>query len=120
MRTIMVIDDAHSELELISSYLREGGYRVIGISSAKDALSRVEQQRPDVVVTDIVMPGMSGFDLCRDLKGNPNTSSIPIVACTSKKQELDRLWGMKQGVAVYITKPCTERQLLQAVKSVLN
>lgn len=116
----MVVDDAHSELELISSYLREGGYYVIGILNAKDALNRMKEQRPDAVVTDIVMPGMSGFDLCRDLKGDPHTSSIPIVACTSKNQELDRLWGMKQGVDVYVTKPCTQRQLLRAVNSVLN
>jgi twitching motility two-component system response regulator PilH len=107
-----VVEDAISEQELIGLY--EAGYNVINASSGKDALSKVESQKPDVVV----MPGMNGFELCRSLKKNPDTQKLPVIACTSKNQELDRLWGMKQGVDIYVAKPFTREDILMAVRSV--
>ena len=118
MITVLVVEDAISEQELIGLYLKEAGYNVINASSGKDALSKVESQKPDVVVTDVVMPGMNGFELCRSLKKNPDTQKLPVIACTSKNQELDRLWGMKQGVDIYVTKPFTREDILRAVRSV--
>jgi len=116
--TVLVVEDTISEQELIGLYLKEAGYNVINASSGKDALSKVESQKPDVVVTDVVMPGMNGFELCRSLKKNPDTQKLPVIACTSKNQELDRLWGMKQGVDIYVTKPFTREDILRAVRSV--
>jgi two-component system, chemotaxis family, response regulator PixH len=118
MGTILLVEDTPSEMELISHYLRESGYVVIGAQTAKEALSKAVEQRPDAVVTDVVMPGMSGFELCRSLKKNPATEKVPIVICSSKNLEIDRLWGMKQGADAYITKPFTREQLVRAVKSV--
>lgn len=118
MGTILIVDDNLSELELISHYLREGGYTVINAVGAKEALSKVLEQKPDVVVTDVVMPGMSGFELCRRLKTHPATEKVPIVICSSKDQEIDRLWGMKQGADAYLTKPFTREQILRAIKAV--
>lgn len=120
MSTILVVDDTPSEMMLLSEYLRTGGYTVISATSAQEALDKAIQQKPDVIVTDVVMPGMSGFELCRSLKRNPATDKLPIVVCTSKNQEIDRLWGMKQGVDVYLTKPVTREQLIRAVKSVAD
>ncbi len=120
MSTILVVDDTPSEMLLLSDYLRTGGHNVICASTAQEALDKAIQQKPDVIVTDVVMPGMSGFELCRSLKRNPATEKLPIVVCTSKNQEIDRLWGMKQGVDVYMTKPITREQLLRAVKSVVD
>ena len=120
MSTILVVDDTLSELELISHYLRESGYLVINATDAKEALNKAIEQKPDAIVTDVVMPGMSGFELCRSLKGNPATKGLPIVVCSSKNQEIDRLWGMKQGADVYVTKPFTQEQLVRAVKSVVG
>lgn len=120
MSTILVIDDMISELELMSRYLRDSGYTVINATDAKEALSKIDQFRPDAIVTDVVMPGMSGLELCRAIKGNPATQKLPIIACTTKNQEIDRLWGMKQGINVYVTKPCTQEQLVKAVKSVVG
>ncbi len=118
MATILIVEDTLSELELINHYLRESGYNVINAVSAKEALNKAIEQRPDIIITDVVMPGMSGFELCRSLKRTPATEKVPIIICTSKNQEIDRLWGMKQGADAYLTKPFTKEQLIRAVKSV--
>ena len=118
MGTILIVDDNLSELELISHYLREGGYTVINAVGAKEALNKILEQKPDVIITDVVMPGMSGFELCRRLKTHPDTEKVPIVICSSKDQEIDRLWGMKQGADAYLTKPFTREQILRAIKAV--
>lgn len=118
MGTILIVEDTLSEMELMSHYLRESGYSVINAVSAREALNIAVEKRPDVIVTDIVMPGMSGFELCRNLKKHPATERVPVIICTSKNQEIDRLWGMKQGADAYITKPFTREQLVRAIKSV--
>ena len=116
--TILIVEDNLSEMELISHYLREGGYTVINAVGAKEALNKVSEQKPDVIITDVVMPGMSGFELCRRLKTHPETQKVPVVICSSKDQEIDRLWGMKQGADAYLTKPFTREQILRAIKAV--
>lgn len=119
MRTVLVVDDGPAELELMCRYLRDGGFTVISTTDAKDALEKAESQKPDVIVTDVVMPGMSGFELCRSLKKNEATQQLPVVICTSKNQDLDKLWGKKQGADAYITKPFTREDLIHAVQSVV-
>lgn len=118
-KTILIVEDTVSEMELMSHYLREGGYGVISAVSAQEALEKAVNLKPDVIVTDVVMPGMSGFELCRSLRKQAATASVPIIICTSKNQEIDRLWGMKQGADMYITKPFTREQLLHAVRSMM-
>lgn len=117
MGTVLIVEDTPSEMELISHYLREGGYMVISALTGKEAINKAIEQRPDVILTDVVMPGMSGFELCRSLKRNPVTEKVPVVICSSKNLEIDRLWGMKQGADAYITKPFTKEQLIRVVKS---
>lgn len=119
MSTVLVVEDIPSEMALITSFLKEGGYTVISAADAKEALEKIAQYKPDVVVTDVVMPGMSGFELCRSLKKNPETEKLPVIVCTSKNQELDRLWAMKQGADAYVTKPFNRDDLLRAVRSVV-
>jgi twitching motility two-component system response regulator PilH len=116
--TILVVEDTPSEMELMTLYLRESGYKVLTATNGKEALEKVSQEKPDVVITDVVMPDMNGFELCRSLKKNPDTKNVPVIACTSKNQELDRLWGMKQGVDIYLTKPYTKEEIIRAVRSV--
>jgi twitching motility two-component system response regulator PilH len=116
--TILIVEDSPSELELMSHYLNESGYNVIKASGAKEALEKAVSEEPDIIVTDVVMPGMSGFELCRSLKRNPVTQKVPIVICSSKNQEIDRLWAMRQGADAYVTKPYTREQLLRAIISV--
>lgn len=116
--TILIVEDTLSEMELLSHYLRESGYLVIHAATAQEGLEKAIEQKPDVIVTDVVMPGMSGFELCRKLKKHSVTEKVPIVICTSKSQEIDRLWGLRQGADAYITKPFTREQLVRAIKSV--
>jgi twitching motility two-component system response regulator PilH len=118
MGKILIVEDTPSEMELISYYLQESGYSVISADSAKSGMSQAIEQKPDVIITDVVMPGMSGFELCRSLRKHPVTEKMPIIICTSKAQEIDRLWGMKQGADAYLIKPFTREQLLRAVKAV--
>ncbi|MBW4604413.1 MAG: response regulator [Calothrix sp. FI2-JRJ7] len=117
LSTILIVEDSPSELELMSHYLKESGYEVIQATGAKEALEKVLTEKPDLIVTDVVMPGMSGFELCRALKRNPNTENVPIVVCSSKNQEIDRLWAMRQGADTYLTKPYTRNELLLAIES---
>lgn len=118
MTTILIVEDNFAERELICHYLRESGYSVITAIDAKDGLNLACEKKPDVIVTDVVMPGMSGFELCRKLKQTPETEKIPIIICSSKNQEIDRLWGMKQGANAYLTKPFQREDLVRALKSV--
>jgi twitching motility two-component system response regulator PilH len=118
IKTVLVVEDTPSEMELLTYYLRESGYSVIGAVTAKEALNKAIEQKPDVIVTDVVMPGMSGFELCRSLKRHPETQQVPVIICSSKGQDIDRLWGMRQGADMYITKPFTKEQLIRAVKAV--
>ncbi|MBD2386857.1 response regulator transcription factor [Cylindrospermum sp. FACHB-282] len=117
--TILIVEDSPSEMELMSHYLNEGGYHVIKATGAKEALEKALLEKPDVIITDVVMPGMSGFELCRSLKKNSITKKVPIVICSCKNQAIDRLWAMRQGADAYITKPYTREQLLGAIKSVV-
>ncbi|MDX2255348.1 MAG: response regulator [Pseudanabaenaceae cyanobacterium bins.39] len=121
MTTVLVVEDTASEQQLIIQYLVEGGFSIISANNGQEALQKIADnlQKTDVVVTDLVMPGMSGLELCRSLKKNELTKHIPIIACTSKNLELDRLWGMKQGIDVYVTKPFSREDILRAVRSVI-
>ncbi|WP_017656130.1 response regulator transcription factor [Fortiea contorta] len=120
MSTVLVVEDTPSQLELINNFLLENGHKVIKAYDAKDGLDKAVAQPPDVIITDVVMPGMSGFEFCRQLKKNPLTEKVPIIICSSKNQEIDRIWGMKQGADAYITKPFTKQELLRALQSVVD
>lgn len=120
MTDILVVDDLHSEAELMKSYLENGGYAVTSVYSGAEALEKLSEELPKVIIADLVMPEMSGLELCRKLKKNPETSEIPIIACTTKDRQVDQKWAQKQGIAAYLVKPCTQEQMLDAVKSVIN
>ena len=119
MKTVLVIDDIQAELQLMTDYLQTGGYSVIPFSNGLEAIEEAAKQKPDAIVTDLVMPDISGLELCRKLKKNTETADIPIIACTTKDRKIDQSWAKKQGVAVYLVKPCTKEQLVEAVNSVL-
>ncbi|MBW4499468.1 MAG: response regulator [Scytonema hyalinum WJT4-NPBG1] len=118
LEKILIVDDSLSQLDLMCHYLRDSVYRIIKVTSAQQALKIALQEELDLIITDVVMPEMSGFELCRFLKKNPATQKVPIVICSSKNQKVDRLWGMKQGAVAYVSKPFTREELLGAIESV--
>ncbi|MEM8807433.1 MAG: response regulator [Cyanobacteria bacterium P01_G01_bin.38] len=115
-KKVLVIDDVKSELQLISHYLEQAGYAVTTAGNGLEALEKVKTDRPDAIVTDLVMPELTGLELCRQLKKDPGTADIPIIACTTKGRKMDQSWAKKQGVVSYIVKPCTAEQLADAVR----
>ncbi len=117
---ILVVDDLQSELDLISHYLTEEGYTVVTAVNGAEALEKVQQNKPDAIVTDWMMPKMGGLDLTRKLRKNPETAGIPVVACTAKNRDVDRMWATKQGVEAYVTKPCTQQDLVSALRAVMK
>jgi twitching motility two-component system response regulator PilH len=120
MTTILVVDDLKSELDLITEYLTSSGYKVIKAINGKEALYKISEQKPDAIVTDWMMPEMGGLDLCRQLKKNADTATIPVIACTAKHRDVDRMWATKQGVKGYIVKPCTKEEIINTVKEVME
>ncbi|HIK37036.1 MAG: response regulator [Geminocystis sp.] len=120
MSKVLVVDDLPSELELIAQYLASAGYEVTKASNGKEALEKVMTDKPDAIVADWMMPEMGGLDLCRQLKKNPETANIPVIACTAKDREVDKMWAMKQGVKAYIVKPCSKEELVNAVRQALG
>ncbi len=116
MSKILVVDDLKSELDLISQYLTQAGYNVVTAIGGKEALEKIVHSKPDAIITDWMMPEMGGLDLCRKLKKNPETANIPVVACTVKNREVDRIWANRQGVKAYVVKPCTQEDLVTALR----
>jgi two-component system, chemotaxis family, response regulator PixH len=120
MKKILIVEDSQSERELITLYLENNNYQVISANNAEDGMELAAKQQPDVIITDITMEGINGFEFCRLLKVYPDTEKIPIIACTARDRELDRLWGQKQGIDLYITKPYSQEELIKAIESVIN
>lgn len=117
MKTILVVDDLQAQLNLITGYLEQEGFTVVTAGNGSEALEKATAQIPDLVITDLVMPEMSGLEFCRKLKKNPDTASIPVIACTTKDRDMDKKWAKKQGVVAYLVKPFTQEQMVSAVKS---
>ncbi|ELR97568.1 PleD family two-component system response regulator [Gloeocapsa sp. PCC 73106] len=118
-KRILVVDDMKAELELISRYLTQAGYSVATAKDGKEAMQKVIEYKPDAIVTDWMMPEMGGLDLCRQLKKKKETADIPIVACTAKSRDVDRMWATKQGVKRYVVKPFTAEELIIAIKEAM-
>jgi two-component system, chemotaxis family, response regulator PixH len=107
MTKVLVVEDSKSEM-------------VISAVNAEEGMELAAKQQPDVIITDITMEGINGFEFCRLLKVYPDTEKIPVIACTARDRDLDRFWGQKQGIDVYITKPYSPEDLVNAIESVLN
>ena len=116
--TVLIVEDSPSQLVLMSHYLDTGDYKIVKSTSAKEAFDIALKDNIDVIVTDVVMPEMSGFELCRLLKRNPVTQKLPVIICTSKSLKIDKLWGMRQGASAYLTKPLNRELLLNTIQSI--
>lgn len=113
---ILVVDDSATETMLISTPLRAEGYDVITAKNSEEALRRLDDDHPDIIVLDVVMPGKNGFQLCRQLRNDARYGALPVILLTSKNQASDKFWGMKQGATAYMTKPFAPETLLATIR----
>lgn len=120
MGTVLVVDDSLTDMQIFSRCLQQVGINVLVAQSGEEAIAAVIKQRPDAVVLDVVLPGCSGFEVCRQLKAEANTSDIPIVLCSTKGSEMDKFWGMKQGADAYLAKPIDQEEFVRTVKKLIR
>ena len=114
-KTIFIADDEEDFVSTLRSRLEFEGYGVSTAADGKEALERIQQEKPDLILLDILMPTLNGYQVCRELKENADTRSIPIVMLTAKSQESDKFWGREAGADVYLVKPFDMDELMEAV-----
>ena len=120
METVLLVDDSPTQREMITALLQSHNYAVWIAEDGADALERAQQISPDLIVLDVLMPGMNGYEACRKLKGDPLTKDIPVVICSSKTTPIDHHWGKKLGAVAYVDKPSYKKQLVKTLQQVLG
>ena len=119
MAVILIIDDSPTELHLFQNMLEKNGFGTLVADNGEEGLRQAKSSHPDCILMDVVMPGMNGFQATRKLTQDPDTSGIPVIMVTTKSQETDKIWGMRQGAVEYIVKPVTEKQLVAKINAVM-
>lgn len=114
---ILLVDDSKTELHVLSELLTKKGFQVRTAENGEEALKRLREDKPDLILMDVVMPGQNGFQLTRAITRDPLFSQVPVIICTSKNQETDRVWGMRQGAKDYVVKPVNPEELLSKIKA---
>lgn len=117
IKNILVVDDSPTDRQYLSDLLTKSGFQVATANSAEEALHRIKQVPPDLVLMDVVMPGHNGYQATRELTKDEATKNIPVIICTSKSQETDKVWGMRQGAKDYIVKPVNGSELLKKISA---
>lgn len=117
IKNVMVVDDSPTEVHVLREILSKNGFSVSVATSGEEAMTRVKAEKPDLILMDVVMPGMSGFEATRAITRDPATANIPVIICTTKGQETDKAWGLRQGAKDYIVKPVTEKVLMEKIKA---
>lgn len=119
MARILIVDDSPTEVYKLSAMLEKHGHEILTAENGADGIAKAREERPDLILMDVVMPGLNGFQATRQLTRGAETSDIPVIIVTTKDQETDRVWGRRQGACDYLTKPVDEPSLLQALKVAL-
>jgi twitching motility two-component system response regulator PilH len=117
IQKILVVDDSKTELHHLSDVLGKKGYKVRTAENGEEAMRRLEEEKPDLILMDVVMPGQNGFQLTRAITRDTRFADVPVIMCTSKNQETDRVWGMRQGARDYIVKPVNTDELIGKIKA---
>ncbi|MDF1484867.1 response regulator [Ramlibacter sp. H39-3-26] len=117
IQKVLIVDDSKTELMFLTDLLQKNGMQVRTAENAEDAFKRLAEEKPDLILMDVVMPGQNGFQLTRAISRDPLYADVPIIMCTSKNQETDRVWGMRQGARAYITKPVDAAELKATINA---
>ena len=119
MSRVLVVDDVPTELEMICRILQEAGMEVVRASDGEEAIARIQEKPPDLVILDVVMPRMNGFEVVRELRENEETKHLPVVFCTQKYTEIAKAWGIELGADAYVSKPIEPKQFISLVRRLL-
>ncbi len=120
MAKVLIVDDSMTETKRFTQLLKKSGHEVITANCGEDGIRLAKEELPDLVLMDIVMPGLNGFQATRQLSKNETTKDIPIVMVTTKDQETDKVWGKRQGARAYLTKPVSEMLLANTINELVG
>ena len=115
VKNILVVDDSPTERFFSVDLLTKAGYQVSTAESGEEGIAKAKATKPDLILMDVVMPGLNGYQATRTLTRDEQTKNIPVIVCTSKGQETDKIWGLRQGAADYIVKPVNPEELLKKI-----
>lgn len=116
MSAALIVEDVQTDRMILAEYLEAAGFQVMFALSGEEALAAIDLIKPDIVFLDVVLPGRSGFEICRTIKANKDNQKIPVVICSSKNTDMDRFWGLKQGADRYLSKPLKRDELLDVLQ----
>jgi two-component system, chemotaxis family, response regulator PixH len=120
MATALIVEDVQTDRMILTSYLENLGWRVVVAVDGEDALTYLNSNKPDIVFLDVVLPGRSGFEICRTIKSQGDTQKIPVVMCSTKNTDMDRFWGLKQGADLYLCKPVNHHDFIEVLQKLVN
>jgi twitching motility two-component system response regulator PilH len=120
MALVLIIDDSPTEVHVMKTALERHGFKTDSAQDGAEGLEKARRGHPDLILMDVVMPGLNGFQATRQLSRDPSTSGIPVVMVTTKDQETDRIWGLRQGAVDYLVKPVSENELVGKAREVLG
>jgi len=120
MSKILIVDDLATEVQLMQAAITTLGHSSVVATDGEQALEMAKRENPDLILLDVVLPRMDGFQVCRKIKKDPATSKIPVILVSSKTQESDKFWGLKQGASAYICKPFSPKELADTVSKNLH
>ncbi len=119
MAQILIVDDSPTEAHILKGMLEKNGFEIETAENGTEGIERAKELKPDLILMDIVMPGLNGFQATRQLTKNPETADIPVIIVTTKDQETDRVWGLRQGAKDFLTKPVAEKTLMEKINAIL-
>jgi len=119
MAQILIVDDSPTEAHILKGMLEKNGFEIETAENGTEGIERAKELKPDLILMDVVMPGLNGFQATRQLTKNSETADIPVIIVTTKDQETDRVWGLRQGAKDFLTKPVAEKILMEKINAIL-
>ncbi len=120
MNTVLIVEDTMTDLAIMKGCFQQSGWSVVTANSGEEANKKLSSQSPDLIVLDVILPDRSGFEICRDLKKDPNTKQIPVIICSTKNTDVDKMWGNMLGADAYLSKPVQQEDLMQTIKKLVK
>lgn len=119
MAQILIVDDSPTEAHILKGMLEKNGFEIETAENGTEGIERAKELKPDLILMDVVMPGLNGFQATRQLTKSAETADIPVIIVTTKDQETDRVWGLRQGAKDFLTKPVVEKNLMEKINAIL-